>query len=322
MSAFFEIFLPEPGRCELIPECQIVTETDTCYACEDADPQERTVPKGEECPDEYYPSVSERDAACKVEERTCYTCPGSIDPEQVEIKVPIDESCPSGYFESETDRTAACLTPEVTETIFGNRELCGNGIVEGAEQCDLGRKNVWPPPKDLSQTYCDIFCRSPECSDGGIDNDGDGPSDAGDPGCYDATKQTLLEQIQEIVGIGDVSGPTGQYLPGKSLESCPLGQQKGPNACESFSCVYAPNVVDPAVNCASPQNCGDDERCIAACTCSCRTGQPLAIRRVQECYDGCMQNDAFCGDREGAERAECCRQRCVGAECSIRDVSR
>lgn len=53
---------------------------------------------------------------------------------------------------------------------------CGNGVLEGTEQCDDGNT--------VSGDGCSASCQSTtQCSDG-IDNDGDGSTDCSDPGCF------------------------------------------------------------------------------------------------------------------------------------------
>jgi cysteine-rich repeat protein len=102
-----------------------------------------------------------------------------------------------------TSETTAALptTSDATTTGHGPSDMCGNGIVEGEEECDLGAANA-------DDAACTLACELAACGDGLVRDDveqcDDGnlfPGDGCDPDCQFESQGEDTEVVLEDLGL-------------------------------------------------------------------------------------------------------------------------
>jgi len=212
--------------------------------------------------------------------------------------------------------------------------VCGDGIVEAPEECDLGELNG-------SGMYCTDLCTSNVCGDGYV-----GPGEACDDGnqsnadlcttdCGPTTCGDGVVQNREQCDEGEKNSETGACLPSCQVASCGDGFiQQGVETCDGAdiageSCAtqgFDEGVLVCAANCMgydtnSCYACGNDvleeaENCDGSVyagnvTCSdFAPGGTTPSGGSLACTNNCTDIDSsgcfFCGDgvREGAEACD------------------
>jgi uncharacterized protein (TIGR03382 family) len=168
--------------------------------------------------------------------------------------------------------------------------LCGNGVVDGNEECDDGAAN-----SDTLPDACRTTCTLPGCGDSTLDTAescDDGNTDDGD-GC---SGDCLSD---ETCGNGVVDG-------GEACDEGAANSDTDPDACR-VTCVPAScgdAVVDSGETC-DDGNTGDGDGCSAVCLAE------LA------CGDGVVDGDEACDDgvSNSDTDPDACRTTCVRAGC-------
>jgi len=156
---------------------------------------------------------------------------------------------------------------------------CGNGVVEGAEQCDDGNQT------DTDE--CTNACTAPICGDGVVQ-----PGETCDDGnTDDADECTALCQ----------SGACGDGIvqPG---EACDDGNQENADTCTNTCALAAcgDGFVQPGEAC-DDGNQNDGDACTNACA-------------LASCGDGMLQMGEACDDGD-ADNTDACLSTCLTASC-------
>jgi cysteine-rich repeat protein len=173
--------------------------------------------------------------------------------------------------------------------------VCGDGAVEGNEECDLGAAN-----SDIAPDTCRTDCRNPRCGDSVIDqgrgeacDDGPGNSatepDACRPDCQPA-----------FCGDGVIDSDNG--------EACDDGNTAAGDGCGQYcqSELCGDGQVDPGEGCDDGNNVSGD-----GCSSDCRSDETCGngVVDVQQ-GEGCDAGSANAAEPDAVCRPDCQPQRC------------
>lgn len=258
--------MPGSPTCSLCPDGFVTTTLgrNTCTACPAGTVSSNDGTRCEDCPAGTYTDVDGLPA--------CLTCaPGTYAP------VPRSLACLS------------CPAPGVSDGL--TCYTCGNGIVEGTEQCDEGEQN-----SDTARDACRTSCVPASCGDGTLDS-GEG-CDQGEAASALCTADCALPTC------GDGNLDTG--------EACDDGDANSdidPDSCRT-TCVL-PYCGDGTLDARELCDNGPDNRLELPGGCDTTCGV-LPI-----CGDGYVDADESCDD--GADnsdtRADACRTSCEPPRC-------
>lgn len=153
--------------------------------------------------------------------------------------------------------------------------FCGDGGIQGAEQCDNGESN-----SNLVPGACRTNCRRAFCGDGVLD-----PGEACDDGNADDSDGCTWKCAVSVCGNGIIEPP----------EECDAGAEnsdKNPNACRSVcrKAFCGDGVKDATEECDDGNDLSGDG-CSPACTVSC----PAGASKIQEKCIVLHAAEAECG---------------------------
>ena len=184
--------------------------------------------------------------------------------------------------------------------------ICGDGIVEGAEQCDLG-------PDNAESGSCTPLCTIAECGDGfvrtGFEDCDDGNAVETDACLSDCTAAScgdgFVHDGVELCDDGnddEADGCNSMCLPGscgdavvQDGEQCDDGNRDTTDACPACQLAYCGDgYVEAGVEECDDGNQANDDDCLATfCTlATCGDGQLWA--GVELCDDGNLDDDDAC----------------------------
>ena len=221
--------------------------------------------------------------------------------------VQIDPQCSNGIdddndgdvdYPDDTDCASAAGVAEFP--LPGGSVVCGNGALEGAEQCDDGNT----VDGDCCSSTCTFETVGSSCGDGTVCNgletcDGAGTCDAGTPLVCDDANGCTNDSCDTVLGCQYVDNAD----PCDDANACTLGdicvggscQAGGPldcndaNGCTNDSCdsVLGCQYVDNADPCDDADACTTGEACGGG---SCQAGGPTDCDDADECTaDSCDQ---------------------------------
>ena len=226
-----------------------------------------------------------------------------------------------------TDDSTTTATTASDESSGGAEPFCGDGELNGAEECDDG-------PDNADDAACTATCTVARCGDGlvqaGVEGCDDGAANADDAACTaacvaaacgDGLVQAGVEPCDDGNGI-DGDGCSA----GCMLESCGDGVVQAPEACDDgnaddgdaclASCIAAAcgdGVVHAGVEGCDDGNADETDACTSKCGApACDDGLESGTETDVDCGGGC----GACDPGEGcAVPADCAGGLCFQGVC-------
>jgi cysteine-rich repeat protein len=204
--------------------------------------------------------------------------------------------------------TTSAETTTTTETGVGATEppmpVCGDGAVEGGEECDLGADNS-------DAGACTANCKNAACGDGlvqdGVEACDDGNTDDGDSctsTCMAAScGDGIVGPLEECDDGNDVdtddcttmcmNAKCGDGIVGPG-EACDDGNMNDMDACTSMckSATCGDGALQPGEEC-DDGNMVDTDACLNTCL-NAECGDGVVFMGTEECDDGNMSNLDAC----------------------------
>ncbi|MBI3816463.1 DUF4215 domain-containing protein, partial [Candidatus Peregrinibacteria bacterium] len=222
-------------------------------------------------------------------------CPASVSSSNVSVKTSAPStqsgaapsaSSASPSFSSHVTASSvssSVVVPSSAKAPSSASAVCGNGVIEGKEQCDDGGRNSNALPN-----ACRTNCSLPRCGDGVLDRSEE--CDDGNTVTNDACTNTC-----QLPRCGD-----GIIQVGEQCDDGPKNSDTTPNACRTNCSLprCGDGVVDKGEECDGGQNCSKDCRLP-----HCGNG---VVEGTEQCDDGPRNSDTT----PNACRTNCSLPRC------------
>lgn len=268
---------------------------------------------------------------CTFDTDACYRCgDGAIDPGEDcdgdDLGVVDTETANCGNITGKPDGVLACLT-DCTHDI-SECALCGDGLIEGAEECDDASSNSDQPNAD-----CRLNCTTAGCGDGITDHDAPVPEqcDCGidamaiPSGCVTVNADGVANTCNTDCTLPECGDGQNDNLGlfGRAPEECDLGI--GVNCEDAATCACNTQCELPAcgngvleAHLGEQCDCGDtasqkpaacaDINCIshASCECNLNCRTPACGNGDLDFDEGCDNGAANCDDTSSCSCATTC----------------